>query len=164
MHVGVFDLCERLRIAMFTGTHSKHMTSWQHLNAGPPGERLRNVAPQIKPGQCGGVATGIDRRAPRQRTGLRSKPERAGGFCQVKGLDSIGIADQPQLLFDTIPQRRSVHPTEFTEAWFAPVSDDIDQYFGIAIGFEYATQALEFFTQGTVIVNLAVEADDPAAG
>src|SRR5437773_2509123 len=102
MRIAIFCFGEWFGITLFTSAYPKHMTSWQHPNADPPGKRLRNVAPQIKAGQCGSLATGIDRRAPRQRTGLRSKPKRAGAFCQIQGLDAVRISDQPQLSFDAI--------------------------------------------------------------
>ena len=38
------------------------------------------------------------------------------------------------------------------------------KHFGIAVGPEHAAQSLQLFTQSTIVVNLAVEADDPAAG
>src|SRR5262249_2726949 len=102
-HISVFNLSERLRMAFSTGAHPKQMTSRQHPNAGPPGERLRNVAPQIETSQRGSLAAGIDRYAPRQRCGLGSKPDCARGFCQVKRLDSVWVADKPQLPLQTIP-------------------------------------------------------------
>src|SRR6516225_233485 len=164
MPISLFNFGEWFRMASFTSAHAKHMTSRQHPNAGPPGKGLGNVAPQIKPDQAGGLATGIDRHAPRQPTGLGTKPERACTFCHIEWLDAVRIADKPQLLFHTIPQREGVHATELTKAGFAPVGDDVDQHFGIAVGSKIAAQSLKFFTQRTIVVNLAIEADDPAAG
>src|SRR5262249_6319162 len=149
-------------MAFFTRAHAKHMASRQHPDAGPPTEWLRNVAPQIKSGQRGGVATAIDRRTPRQRTGLGSKPERSGGFCQVERLDTVRIAEKPQLPFHTIPQHHSIHTAQLVKTCFAPVSHDVNQHFGIAVGFEYTAQTLQLLTQSPIVVNFAVEADEPA--
>src|SRR5262245_50972717 len=101
--IGVFNPGERLCMAFCTGAHPQNVASGQHPNAGPPSERLRNVAPQVKTGQGSRLAAGVNWRASRQRAGLRSEPERTCRLGEIERLDAVGIAEKPQLPFNTIP-------------------------------------------------------------
>ena len=144
--------------------HALQMTGRKRANAGPPGERLRHVPPEIEAGKRRRISPAIDRRYPRQRSRLRCKPENSVALRNVKRLDPIGVAGQPQLALVPIPERKCIHAAQLAKPGLSPVSNGIDKHLGVAVGEEHAAELFEFVTQRTVIVDFAIEGDRPAAG
>src|SRR5262249_29767315 len=62
------------------------MTGRKRANAGPPGEGLRDVPPEIEAGKRRRIAPVIDRRYLRQRARSRGKPENSVALSNVKWL------------------------------------------------------------------------------
>ena len=120
------------------------------------------MAPQIKAGDRGCISPCIDRRTSRQRARLRCKPNCALAFRHIKRLDAVGVAGKPELLPQRVPQGKCVHAAQLAQPRLAPLRDGIDQDLGVAVGVKDATQALEFQSQRTIIIDLAIKADHPA--
>src|SRR5262249_10169623 len=119
------------------------VTGRKGTNARPPGERLRHVPPKIKAGKRCRISPGIDRRHPRQRARLRSKPENSVALRNIKRLDPIGVTRQPQLVLASIPKRKCIHAAQLAKPGLSPASDRIEKYLGVAVGTEHAAQLLE---------------------
>src|SRR6266850_4445532 len=79
---------------------------------------------------------------------------------KIQGLDSEPVARQNQSPCITGPNCDREHATQARETVLIPSQKRAQDYFGVAVGFEFVTARFEFRAQFAVIVDLAVENQD----
>ena len=81
----------------------------------------------------------------------------------VEGLDPHSIAREHEPSGRLIPQRHREHAAQPIEAGGVPFEKRLKERFGIAMGMEPASAALQFDAQLQMIIDFTIECDDGSA-
>src|ERR1700730_2314780 len=99
----------------------------------PPTERLGHMSPKVIAGKGGWVSPPIDGRRHRQEPRLGCEPERSLVLRNVEWLDPVGVSKEPQLMFACVPKGKGIHAAKLAKPSLAPMGDNVDQDFRVAI-------------------------------
>ena len=125
--------------------------------------RLGDTSPKEKSRYAGRFWLPRNFFALKERLHLRSRTNRPPIIGIVKRFDSVRISGQKENAFLCVPKDEGKHSPKVVNHRFAFFGIKMKKNFRIGLGSKEPPFSLEFGTEGAVIVNFTVEADDSAA-
>src|SRR5580704_4466015 len=92
-----------------------------------------------------------------QRLGLRSEAQRPAIVGVIERLDAERITGEQQPPTWSVPESEGKHAAQLLDHGGAAVGVKLEQHLGVGLGAEGIALGLKFGTQGTVVIDLAVE-------
>jgi len=133
------------------------VTRGQLLNAFDERARAGNVVQGQIVVQRAEVEAPIDLRMREDGFQLRAEVELAVAPMKIERLDSQAVARNDQALVAFRPDRQRKHSVEALKAIGVPLEKSLENYFGIAVGFEPVAARLQLRAQLAVVVDFAIE-------